>query len=377
MENRNRWLSAGALILVVGCGGGDDGPKAKGAAKVVAGAAVPGAPFRPQASVLAADGDWIISPNKVRTRITHLNFYTGTDNKGVQLSNCTVETDRSTASKSLILDCPFEVGPGTYLGMGVQLDPTFEILIDDAANGIFTDPASPSKLSGTAPAGGADFVSVTATGGYTLHAPLATPFVVEEGKDFSINLVVDVVHSTQVVVAGGAPAFNTANQWVPINVYPTPNEPGRALVFNAFGTAENFNRGDPPWGPFFRVYFSQGQPTYLMLDGGGCSKGAGPAFAADPAQSVFGPGPNGTGKTGGYLGKDPDGNICWMFATDNEYTTYDSYFWMPDVATVGGTAALSCEITSTATPPTSGTTYASGCPSTAPSNLQTVTLVAD
>ncbi|MBL0214372.1 MAG: hypothetical protein IPQ07_10845 [Myxococcales bacterium] len=140
--------------------GGGDGPKPgsiSGVAHVLHGAS---ATFAFQAltpvPAVPANGMWWVSPNKVRVKIDQIGFNgangTGT---GTVLMNCMVEYDRSTPALTNLLDCPFTLDlPVTTLDIGLQLNATFEILISDPVNGIFTDASVAGGLTTSPPAVG-------------------------------------------------------------------------------------------------------------------------------------------------------------------------------------------------------------------------------
>src|SRR5207249_1669247 len=81
----------------------------------------------------------------------------------------------------------FEVPPGTYVGVGVGVSTTFDVLLADSANGFFTDPNSSTGLSTTAPPGGAAFASFTVPGPggqgnvLTSQTFFTSPLVVQAG----------------------------------------------------------------------------------------------------------------------------------------------------------------------------------------------------
>jgi hypothetical protein len=82
-------------------------------------------------------------------------------------------------------------------------------------------------------------------------------------------------------------------------------------------------------------------------------------------------------KAGGYAGLDPNGVLCWALPTTFAYSSYAYVRRMQSVSTIGSTTTLQTFNVNggTAQPPTSGDTYASGCPSFTPSSSFAVTLV--
>jgi len=95
----------------------------------------------PATSAVSADGHWALSPDQSRVTLTSLAFQI-TDGNVVtaDVSACKPTYARDTAALSQILDCPFDVPAGTYIGVGGGVLTTFDVLVNDAANGFFTDP---------------------------------------------------------------------------------------------------------------------------------------------------------------------------------------------------------------------------------------------
>ncbi|MBL0214371.1 MAG: hypothetical protein IPQ07_10840 [Myxococcales bacterium] len=81
-------------------------------------------------------------------------------------------------------------------------------------------------------------------------------------------------------------------------------------------------------------------------------------------------------RSGGWLGRDSTGTICWALPADPAYTTYAGLLTLPELTTLGTSAALTAQQTTTPMPPTSGSNYASGCPTVTGGTSKTVTLVA-
>lgn len=387
-----------ASFLVPGCRGGggsfdgngdddDDGANVlQGTANVIAGPSVPETPFAPLTTGVPADGYWIISPNKVRARLEILDFFTETDKVRAELgAECAIEADRSAPSQSQILACPFEIAAGTYVGLGVAVNPNYEVLIDDAVNGIYSDPASATLLSTTPPVGGAAFVPYICEKGCGGLPPamLAQPLVLGTGDSISVSIVVDLVHTISTTVSAGLVSFDSvvASHLVPILVYPTPGAPGKAQNLNTIGTAQNYQFQFGPQDAM-RVYYSADQPMFLSGGKGACvySNGDGSTWAADPATSPLSNGGPAGFRAGGYLGLDASGTLCWAIGlqgADPIYSSYESYHTLTPVAVVGSSATLSCSAVSTVPAPISGPTYASGCPAIPADTQMTVTLVAD
>ena len=122
-----------------------------------------------------ADGHWALSPDQAHVTIDSLTFQGATagDVQVVMLSNCKPTYVRDQPALSPVLDCPFMIPAGTYVGMGIAVASTFDVLVDDATAGFFTDPTAATKLSTTAPTGGAQFVSLTVSTGAGTNGELS------------------------------------------------------------------------------------------------------------------------------------------------------------------------------------------------------------
>src|SRR5262245_50105296 len=180
-------------------------PGTAGTAHLLQGATTPhsAATFRHSSAGLSS-GNWYVSPDKIKVKLTRINFAGATqqDSTGADLVDCVVTYDRAAATLAPLLDCPFSIAPGTYTSMNLFVDPTAEVLISDATNGLYTDPSVPTKLSSTAPAGGASFVSVTATLGTAFQQFFSTPLVVTD-QPVSLSVVIDAVQTVQLTSSGG------------------------------------------------------------------------------------------------------------------------------------------------------------------------------
>jgi hypothetical protein len=58
--------------------------------------------------------------------------------------------------------------------------------------------------------------------------------------------------------------------------------------------------------------------------------------------------------TGDWLGEDASGQICWALPTDQTYTAYQAMMLMTDAHSIGDVVGISCQLTSSVSPPTSG-----------------------
>ena len=260
---------------------------------------------------------------------------------------------------------------------------TAQVLINDAANGLYTDPSSPTGLSTTPPAGGAQFVSLTVpatpsgSNVNTITTALAAPFIVGTGLPdggsavIELNIVEDMIHTVFVNVNGTSAQFDTSLPLPPVSLLPSVAGPGRVEYYAPSGTAKNVSLPLATTGNetgSVRVFYAPPpQPSFLWQVVLGPSE----SFAANPARfsgDKF--------KPGGYLGIDASGTACWALPTDFTWTTYSQLCEMKVPANVGDTTTLRCQHMMSVPAPASGDTYASGCPAITPDVTETVTLVA-
>ena len=331
-------------------------------------------------SALPADGHWALSPEQSRVTLTSLAFQGADGNVATaDLTGCVPTYVRDSAALSPILDCPFDVPPGTYVGVGVGVLTTFEVLLDDAANGFFTDPGSPTGLSTSAPAGGAQFASfvVPGPGGQgdvlTAQTFFTSPLVVAAGGSVSLDIVEDMIHTAFANVSGGVASFDTSLPLPAVQLVPSVSGAGRVEFYSPTGTALDAlmpGPTDDESGSVRVFYASPPQPSYVFSPVPGPSQ----AWNVSPATSPVDP--SGGFRAGGYLGLDANGVLCWALPADYTYAQYSKLCEMPIVSTVGASTTLSCQHMTSVPPPVSGDTYASGCPPITPDEQRTLTLVA-
>ena len=365
--------------------GGDGGDAITGVAHVVHGPSAGASARRvigPPAALV--DGDWLVSPDKVRVRLDRLGFNAAAaeDGIGTELDGCEIEYDRASPSLSALLDCPFQLQLDRaieVLDISLQMNPEAAILISDPESGIFTDPDAPGGLATVEPSGGADFVPWTsANGGTSAGAAFTTPL--DLGPDtgsISVAIVLDAVQTVEVLVSGGVPEFKSTSVWAPAVVFPTLDEPGRVAYYTSAGTAATIDVASHVPLVTARVYYDAAdEPAYAFAPNV-CGVGLDSpkaAYAADPDDS---PAYTDGNRIGGWLGRDPDGTLCWVLPVDRTWSAYAAYLTLPEQDGVGSSASLSCQTTSTPTPPPSGSTYAAGCPAITAESITALTLAAD
>ncbi|HUE29261.1 MAG TPA: hypothetical protein VMR79_00195, partial [Verrucomicrobiae bacterium] len=336
---------------------------------------------QPSPSVVPADGHWALSPEQSRVTLTNLAFQGADGNvTTADLTACVPTYVRDSAALSPILDCPFDVPPGTYVGVGVGVLTTFDVLVDDAANGFFTDPGSPTGLSTSAPAGGAQFASfvVPGPGGQgnvlTSQTFFTSPLVVAAGGSVTLDVVEDMIHTVFANVTGGVASFDTSLPLPAVQLVPSVAGAGRVEFYSANGTALDAlmpGPTDDESGSVRVFYANPPQPSYVFSPVPG---GPSQAWNVSPATSPVDP--SGGFRAGGYLGLDANGVLCWALPTDYTYAQYSKLCEMPIVTSVGASTTLSCQLMTSVPPPVSGDTYASGCPPITPDEVRTLTLVA-
>jgi hypothetical protein len=345
-----------------------------------------------------ADGTWVLSPHSVKATITAIQFQGTNASNGTQqipVSGCSVTFDASAAALTPLLDCAFDIPFGTYTGMNLFLAPTYDVTISDTVNGFFTDPATMGGISNVAPAGGAAPVTITATFGNQFGQFFSSPLVLSSsgpdgGTAPAIYLVLDAVQTLSVTVKSGAPSFGIVQpangQFAlppPIFVFPTIGGVGRAQYYAQSNTAGDFENDSVVNTAVVRVYWqpgANGQPAYSFI--ADTSQGIGACFTDQYAFGAFPVAPgdepplNDGSRVGGWLASDPSGTLCWALPADKAYMTYAAYISMPSVSTLGSSTTFSCLSTASPTPPSSGSTYAAGCPAITPTATATMYLVA-
>ena len=334
----------------------------------------------PSPLAVPADGHWAFSPDQSRVTLVSLAFQ-GVDGNvaTAALTDCVPTYVRDSAALSPILDCPFDVPAGTFVGVGVGVLTTFEVMLTDAANGFFTDPGSPTGLSTTAPSGGPQFASFVVPGpggqGNVLTSPtfFTSPWVVSAGDPVTLDIIEDMIHTVFANVTGGVASFDTSLPLPAVQLVPSVSGAGRVEFYSPTGTALDAlmpGPTDDESGSVRVFYANPPQPSYVFSPVPGPSQ----AWNVSPATSPMNPA-NGF-RAGGYLGLDSNGVLCWALPADYTYAQYSEVCEMPIVTAVGASTTLSCQHLTSAPPPVAGDTYASGCPPITPDVQRTLTLVA-
>jgi hypothetical protein len=342
------------------------------------GAVVPSAGLSRQAALrslapLIAGDEYIVSPRKAKITFTSVVFVSadGLDLGSSTFADCTVTYDRSLASSSTLLDCPFTAPIGDVGQVRLYYDKTVQLLVSDATVGIYSDPASATGYSTTAPVGGAAFVPLTITIG-DANPSRATPIIftspitIDSTTAPTLYVTVDMIHTVQMKVNTGGTTLTAPGTNDPVAVFGGLTQ-GSSRYYSGAPSAEGYKVQGVPW---LRLFYDQsGKPIYSMIGPNWCGVDGGPknAWASPPIGQTV----------GGWLGKDANNVIAWALATSNDWTVYDAYYVMTEATTVGQTTVLKCKVAAVAPPPADGKTYASGAPTiTTPDKSVTLTLIA-
>jgi hypothetical protein len=381
-----RWI-LGLAVIGTACGH-DDGKTpmdsdtgrsmVAGSAKIVHGpSGAPGARARIGVPPIPADGRWSVTPDKAKLTFLSITFTT-TDGQPivVPLTDCEPEYDRDASSISQLLDCPFQVPAGQYSALSLGVSTTYQMLLDDATNGFFTNG---SGIVTTSP-GTATYSSFTVPGpggvGTELSAAifLSKPLDIVEGSPVSLQILVDMIHMIGIDVSAGTATVDLSLPTLPAMIVPSASGAGKTAFYSFQSSTDNLKYGPlgstQTWSGVRVFYAEPPQPSFIFHPVPGPSE----AYNVNPAKAP----PNGTMfKAGGYLGVDSSMTMCWaMPANDFSYTTYDRVCRLP-VGSLGNASTLECQTGPTAPAPTAGDTYASGCPTITSNVTATLTLVAE
>jgi hypothetical protein len=366
-----------AVVLMSACGGGGGG-NVDVTMHVLRGAAGSGSQAARLAPAGAGSGLWFLSPDQAKVTIDSITFIgSGDDVQQVPVTGCQPTYQRSDPAFTPFADCTLSAPVGSWNGVTVDVSTTAAILIDDATSGLYT---TADGLTTTAPAA-ADFATVTVPNNGSSDFPIDVYFdqpldIGTAGADTdagtattSLALLVDMNHTVFANVSGATATFDTMLPVPPASVIAAPMGTGAATFYSTTGTAGNYDAGMQTGDDTgsVRLYYptTAGQPGFASF----VTQGPGEAYPLDATKAPV----------GGYLGRDSNGTICWAnSAQDESWAHYSQFCEMSEVTTLGGTTTLRCQQADPAPLPTSGDTYASGCPAmSSPSFTETLTLVAD
>ena len=369
----------------------------QGTARILNGATAPATVSKALPSRLAAskstvpeDGVWILSPDQVRITIVQVSLWGGPGSKTMhraELTECTVTYDRSAPSLSSRLDCPFEVAVGSYYSVSINYELTHQVLIDDPVNSFYTDPDSPTGLSTTPPADGAQFVD------YTIDYPdrfqvsfpsyYDPPLEVTEGSELTVDIVLHGLHTGMAEVTAGEISSGWGGKVV---VTVSAGGAGKSAYYaeEEVTTAGSYREGAIAFaggiGPSTTqivVLYDHVRPIWIETLSFGGGEGCSPYL---PWASPTLPNPT-LNHTGGSVGLDSKGTLCWV-SQHGEGPGYDyggggTLFSMPELDTPGAMTNLSCQDFVVVPAPVGGESYASGCPQIEPEWQTAMRLIAN
>ena len=345
-------------------------------------------------SAPASDGKWVVTPDQVKVTFTAITFDRPSGGETVTVGDCEVTFNFATASLSQAHTCSLEVPAGTYVKIGYIADETTQVLIDDATNGIYTDPNSATLLSTTEPAGGAQFVPLTNSladpdGTFGGSFFLASSVEFNEGDNININIIGDLTHAVFVEVNNGTATFDVglwAVQQAGIRVFVSLNDLGKINYYSGSATGLTYRKeaifSNNESSVDIRIYYvADNQPTFLFLESGNvgsesCGGGSVPSQASAADASTSPADASGT-RAGGYLGLDSNGVLGWARPQTLAWDVYVAIFAMDQAQSLGNTSTMQCQDTSTDPAPAGGS-FSSGAPNiTSPNAQVTLTLVAN
>lgn len=350
----------GAILLgtLAGCKAGEPRARVSGKMRFVLGgtsgvATALRESARPTAPLVAGD-EYIVSPRKAKITFTSVVFRGATETLGTsEFTGCTVIYDRSLNAGATLLDCPFTAPVGELTQIALYFNKEMELLVSDATVGIYSDAATATRYSTTAPSGGATFVPFTVTIGDASPSratPIifAAPVTIAEGTTPTLYVTTDMIHTVQLKVNAGGTTLTANPGNDPVALF-GGIEPGTSSFYSGATTVEAIKVQGVPQ---LRIFADQsGKPLYVI----------GPTCGVDGPKGAWASPPIGS-TIGGWLGKDANGTIAWALPTDASFATYSAYFTMAARTVVGQTTTLNCKATSSPPAPADGKTYAAGAP---------------
>lgn len=319
-----------------------------------------------------ADGRYLLSPDSGTALVKWVELR-GFDPAApyifLEPAGCDIAYDRTAAALTEVGSCDFMAPPGTWSRVTLDVDGVFDVgvrdttanIYTDATGIVFTDPGAltPYELD-----------TGTETWAYDLYA--IQPFVVPTSGTPTVTFVVDMAHTVFLEKAG----TGTLESFVPfVFSDPLPADVDKVQYYNVTGTAGTAvasgiaDQDDDS----LRVYWRGTQPLYLQYyDPDGTALRSSWAAAPGALGTVQGH------SIGGHLGVS-GGTMCWaMTSTTNAWDDagVGRVCRMTVPANVGDATAVECQDVATIPAPTSGATYASGCPAITPDSTANVRLVA-
>jgi hypothetical protein len=328
----------------------------------------------PQVAPLGAGDGYIVSPRKAKITFTSVVFRgsAGETLGTSDFTSCIVTYDRSLAAGSTLLDCPFTAPVGDIYQIAVYFDKTLQLLVSDAATGIYSDPQSATGFSTTAGAS-ANYVPFKITIGDNTSSratPIifSSPVAIVAGSSPTLYITTDMIQTLQVTVnQGGTTLTADGLNNDPVALFGGITR-GSSVYYSNANAVESYKLGSVNDFRALRIFYDQaGLPLYMIAPNTCGIEGPKGAWASPPIGATI----------GGWLGKDANRNLAWALPVTSSYATYSAYFVMAEQTVIGQTTTLKCKATASPPAPADGKTYASGAPAMAsPDKSTTLTLVA-
>ena len=332
------------------------------------------------------NGTYALAPSKMTITVTGIGFIpagmTQYDNfKMIDVSGCTATFDRSLGSLSLLRTSDFTMPTGTFCGVSIRCRQTYTMVINDTVAGIYSDPASPSGLTTTPPAGGGQPIQIhdqnsegggeTGPGGSSTY--FDNPITIDQDSAPQVYVVFDPTHWIKADLNNGS--FSAPRMGGNPPIVPSISRFGKAAYYNNIGTSLSYNMGNRSADSGMSLLFLYADSltpisvTWQVYNL--CSMSGGSAVAYNGNGTLFG--------TFGLLGLDASHTLAWASPAgggiNGSFTAYNGVFRMPELSTVGQTTVLSYLCTSAIPQPVSGRNYSSGAPGFTPSGTLTLTLL--
>ena len=332
------------------------------------------------AAAVPANGLWVLSPDLVTMRLTHVALM-GDSVSGANV-DCEMTFDKSRPSLTQLNDCQFSVTAGSFKAFDLTFRSSFKVLINDTVNGFYS---TATGIVTSPPVGGAQLLTITPADTVSYDTgptrlPSALVLTDTAGTPATVSVVINGLQSFYAEVNNGAVAVGWPSHNVAAHRPALIGAVGSVAaveyyVAQALGSAGSYCAGGgpglcpPPVTGISAVGVYYRGPTTpaimgLTLNGSpsGCSLGGSGSYVNDPR---------------GYQGLDAAGNLGWALAADTTWKNYTTEMRMARLTTVGMTTTLYCQNRSTDPAPAGGS-YASGAPNiaTAANSLGTYVLVA-
>lgn len=346
----------------------------------------------------SADGDghewWVVTPNRMELTIQRITFFQSESFEDTQSiasdsdfpGGCTFTIERGQKSLQPLASCPASVTVGTYHRVEVRYRGTYRMQIDDHENHLYTDHASPTKVSRVRPAAGGEMLDFghptdSQDGAFSVRARLAEPFVVQVNGTAPLFIVANILQQVGIQVAGGSAWVTAENDTMsppPVNLLPTVHA-GAIDFYSPAPNAANFNRGPEGKVLLLAILYSRpGSVERISFSGGST------VLPASPCDTR---GTSGEDPTSGQVvfsaaesraGVDAE-RVLAFAAPTKKGEGFWAYYRLPLASQTGAQSTLECERLhgAPAPVPADGRSYGSGAPAiSAPSDRILMTLVA-